>query len=136
MAYLYLSFHTVLVISSIVYSFFWYFSARNSVYFKTPIFSMENDNRCDTLNPRVFVDNSSTRGKSIRLVSRDHTRVKIASWAHEPILIKIYTQLYSNSSRVITFLLIQTHIKIYIFNTCYPKNIKPQPSFLQNLPLR
>ena len=37
---------------------------------------------------------------------------------------------------VITFFLIQIHIKIYNSNTYYPKTSKPQPGFLQNRSLR
>ena len=47
----------------------------------------------------------------LRRPHRVHMRVKMATWAHASILIKIQ-QLYYNSSRVITLLLIKTYIEI------------------------
>ena len=80
---------------------------------------------------RGSVDYPSTCEKSIRLVLRDPYLSKNGHLGPCINTHQTYTQLYSNSPRVISLLLIQIHIKIYNSNTYYPKHQSHNSTFFK-----
>ena len=75
-------------------------------------------------NPGCLIDNPSTREMPLSHIKRPIHEYKWPLGLIHKYSAKYINQLCHNSSRVITLLLIQTHIKIKNSNTCYTKNIK------------